>query len=326
MIESLTVVQAQLGDCLSETDDFMTLQTDGTTKFGHHYAAYDVQTESDSYTLGLRHVFSGSSMDTLKTLKQILDDNDSVQLSLGHQAVSSKIIYKIKNTMSDRHAAEKLFNEVLHDFREGILPDVFENWTALTQVFFRGLHYVVGLAECADKAVNMWEISILSDQIAPQGSSGTQRLVRTACKAFHHRGSQQCGTSTLFRSYLKEQGIFKIPLAQFVGNHFNILFYDAAGIYYLRNHMIKFIESVHGRSANQLLASVLKDLKNPALIAGSRALGLINKIITGPLWRKLEESSVSVLEMGSIYCKLKEKFDLWSSDSSAHFSMVQLCV
>ena len=42
---------------------------------------------------------------TLETLEQILDD---IELSLGHQAVSSKIIYKIKNTMSDRHAAEKL--------------------------------------------------------------------------------------------------------------------------------------------------------------------------------------------------------------------------
>ena len=61
------------------------------------------------------HVFSGSSMDTLETLKEILDDIDSVQLSLGHQAVSYKIVSKIKNTMSDRHAAEKLFNEVLQE-------------------------------------------------------------------------------------------------------------------------------------------------------------------------------------------------------------------
>ena len=105
---------------------------------------------------------------------------------------------------------------------------------------------------------------------------------------------------------MKEQGIFKKPLAQFVGNRFNILFYDAAGVYYLHDYMIKFI----GKNANRLLESVLKDLKTPALIAGTR----IN-IITGPLWRKLEESSISVLEMGS-YIELKDKLDLWSSDSS----------
>ena len=132
MLESLTVVQAQLGDCLIKASGFTTLQTDGTTKFGDHYATYDVQTDSFSFTIGLRHVFSGSSMDTLETLKQILDDIDSVQLALGHQAASSKIKTKIKNTMSDRHAAEKLFNEILHDYREEILPSVFDNWEELT--------------------------------------------------------------------------------------------------------------------------------------------------------------------------------------------------
>ena len=76
--------------------------------------------------------------------------------------------------------------------------------------------------------------------------------------------------------------------------------------------MVKFIESVHGKNANRLLVSVLNDLKTPS---GCRALGLIDKIITGPLWRKLEESTTSVLIMGSTYCELKHKLDLWSSDS-----------
>ena len=40
----------------------------------------------------------------------------------------------------------------------------------------------------------------------------------------------------------------KLPLAQFVGNRF----YDAAGVYYLQDHMIKFIESVHGNQANRV--------------------------------------------------------------------------
>ena len=51
-----------------------TLQTDGTTKFGEHFTTYDVKTESLSYTLGLWHVFSGSSSDILETLKEILND------------------------------------------------------------------------------------------------------------------------------------------------------------------------------------------------------------------------------------------------------------
>ena len=83
MIESLAVVQALLGDCLSQANGFVKLQTDGTTKFGEHFTTYDVKTESLSYTLGLRHVFSGSSSDTFETLKEILSDIESVQLPLG---------------------------------------------------------------------------------------------------------------------------------------------------------------------------------------------------------------------------------------------------
>lgn len=55
ILESLTVAQAQLGEMLSQTPGFSTLQTDGTTKFGEHYGTYDVRI-SDSgnpYTLSI---------------------------------------------------------------------------------------------------------------------------------------------------------------------------------------------------------------------------------------------------------------------------------
>jgi E1A/CREB-binding protein len=115
---------------------------------------------------------------------------------------------------------------------------------------------------------------------------------------------------------MRKEGVYKIPLAQFVGNRFNIIFYDAAGVYYLHDHMAAFIEKVHGKEANRLLQAVLADLKNPANIAGCRALGIIDKLVTGPLWRKLQESSASVLHMSSVYSRAKNKFDVWSANSS----------
>ena len=55
ILESLTVVQAQLGEKLSQTLGYSTLQTDGTTKFGEHYATYDARISEDkiAYCLGL---------------------------------------------------------------------------------------------------------------------------------------------------------------------------------------------------------------------------------------------------------------------------------
>ena len=65
------------------------------------------------------------------------------------------------------------------------------------------------------------------------------------------------------------------------------------------------------------LQAVLADLRDPVCIAGCRALGLIDKVVTGPLWRKLSESSTSVLEMNSVYTEMKPMFDSWSGDSHA---------
>ena len=86
MVECLTLAQAQLGEELScEERDNFTIQTDGTSKYGQHFSTYDVATVDTTYALGLRHVFSGSSQNTLDTLKEILD---VVQRELGCAEVS----------------------------------------------------------------------------------------------------------------------------------------------------------------------------------------------------------------------------------------------
>ena len=86
--------------------------------------------------------------------------------------------------------------------------------------------------------------------------------------------------------------------------------------YYLQAHMITFIESVHGNHANQLLQAILVDLKNPVYMAGCRALGLIDKVVTGPLWRKLKDPSISVLKLSHVYSEMKNKFDSWNNDAN----------
>ena len=269
--------------------------------------------------------FSGSAQNTLDTLKEILDDLDVVGREPGRSAASAKIVQKVKNTMSDRHAAEKLFCDYLSEYRAEILPSVVSGWEEVCETeqeqlmrmnnFFCGLHFLVGLAESAEATLKAWEVTLEEDNERDKRSSGVQRLVRTACKAFHHRGSQQAGCSTYFRTYLRRQGITKIPLAAFVGNRFNILFYDAAGVYFLRSHMECYLSEFHGSELNRLLQAVLCDLRTPHLIAGCQALGILDKIVTGPFWRHLQTSSVSVLDMSNTYTLMKQKFDEWGCDA-----------
>ncbi len=109
--------------------------------------------------------------------------------------------------MSDRHAAEKLFSQILSDYRQDILPDVVSGWQDMSDEehdqitrmnnFFCGLHFLVGLA---DATLKLWESTLVEGSSPEKQTSDTQQLIRTACKAFHSRGSEQAGCSTL--SYL----------------------------------------------------------------------------------------------------------------------------
>ena len=49
ILESLIIVQAQLGDELTSTKMYSNLQTDRTTKFGDHFDTYDVPTNESWY-------------------------------------------------------------------------------------------------------------------------------------------------------------------------------------------------------------------------------------------------------------------------------------
>ena len=99
-------------------------------------------------------------------------------------------------------------------------------------------------------------------------------------------GSEQAGCRVAFASYLQRHGITTVPLAKLKGNKFNIVFYNAAGVYCLHDRLQHFFENVYG-TPNNLLQAVMNNLKNAVLVAGRRALGIINKSVTGPLWRLL---------------------------------------
>ena len=202
--------------------------------------------------------------------------------------------------MSDRHIVEKKFNELLEDYRCDILPSVIESWETMTpderssmstlNNFFCGMHVLVGMADAASSALLRWEIShfngatdITSCVIRRKGESGIVRLVRTACKALSKHGSEQSGVYQSFTSYLVSNGIKRNPLAPFRGNRINILFYDAGVLFYISDFVISFFRNIW-QTPNQLLRAVFQDICVPEYVAGCRALGLINKVVTGPLW------------------------------------------
>eukprot|EP00112_Aurelia_sp_Birch-Aquarium-sp1_P016909 Seg3872.1 transcript_id=Seg3872.1/GoldUCD/mRNA.D3Y31 product="hypothetical protein" protein_id=Seg3872.1/GoldUCD/D3Y31 len=117
-----------------------------------------------------------------------------------------------------------------------------------------------------------------------------------------------------FQTFLKtEKGIDTIPLAPFFGNRFNILFHNAAGTYFLEEELKEFFERV--LKENKLLSAVHQDLQVPTYLAACRAFGMVDKLITGPLWRIIAKEG-HVLDMNVEYQKLKDCYKSWAVDAS----------
>lgn len=156
--------------------------------------------------------------------------------------------------MSDRASTEIKFKELVQDLRAQILPELVENWTNLSKEvqnsisqlmnFFCGLHSLVHFAETTSKALLEVEngyfdtnTPIFDKSFRKTCESGTLRLVRTASKAFSRGADEKSGLYSDFKLYahtfLKENGFHGLPLQEFRGNMFNILFENAAGVFFL---------------------------------------------------------------------------------------------
>ena len=137
--------------------------------------------------------------------------------------------------------------------------------------------------------------------------SGTARLVQTACKTFARGADEKNGIHAPFqahiRSFLDENKMKSIPLVPYPGNRFNILFENAGNVSFLSPHMTEFLQ---GYQNNMLLTAVLKYLNVPEYLAGCKALGLVSKLITVPLWCQIEDCDTHIMDMDNIYHQVVE--------------------
>ena len=304
----------------------------GTYKFGQYYGTYDIVDSSGEVLIaGLREMSYGNTDTQLEVLKGILKELEE-SLEKAQTNVSKKIVSSIKNIMTDRHIVQKKFNAIFQDYRAGMLPEVIKGLDILNESkqlkiskvndFFCGMHYIVGLADQSEVALKAWDKLLFGDlpvgSVAQGGYSkgepGTYRLIRTLCKAVQTRGCEKSGRIADFSSYLiDEVGLSSVPFITFKGNRFNILFYNGGITYYLHEHCKHFFDGV--KEDNKLLKAVFHDLQVPAYISGCRALGLINKFVTGPLWRLLE-SGIHILDMNQHYQRMEKLFSDLSVDAS----------
>ena len=331
--EARLLALAQIGCSVGqEQSENNTLQTDGTTKRGHHYGTIDIATSEGRLVAGVRPMAAGDSETTLTILKEVLNEIEKVCMS-SETKMAKKILMSIKNTMSDRHGVQKKFNSLLEEYRVEICSEIRDDWdqlskeeqSNLTKVndFFCGLHFVVGLADQAEVCLKSYERLVYGDDVSKKGclayggysngESGTLRLVRTLCKAVEEHGCEKSGRMREFELHLQASGYAKNPLINFKGNRFNVLFYNGGVAYSIHEQCHLFFQECH--TDNKLLSAVHHDLNERIHIIGCRALGFVNKFITGPLWRLLVKEK-HVLDMNKHYNFLEKKCAELSKDAS----------
>ena len=321
--EMLILSQTQIKEKLTESKN-TSMYTDETSKFCHKYCGYHISDKDSIWVLGLREFASKSAQCTLDTLKQILGDIDECPV-LGK---TYKLITEVRNTMSDRASTETKFNTLFEEYRQSILPEVVSGWenfsederAALMHVnhFFCGLHLLVGFAETSEKVLaNFEKIHTNDSPIGAAADSSTSafcsksesactRLIRTCSKAFVRGVDEKNGCYLPFQDFLRDKPK-SANFVKFKGNRFNVLFVDGEMTYYLANEIVEFLEDVYGppNKLNKLLQAIRLDIKEPLILACSRVLGLISKLVTAPLWRLLERDSIHILEMNDKYHKLQ---------------------
>ena len=337
--ERLALAQTQLAEKSSEFSN-ATLYTDETSKRGIKYGGYHLSDEEGNlWVLGLREMANKSARTTLDTFKEILTDIDHVidqgdQNNQGKPKPGLKILCEIRSTMSDQAATEKCFNDLLQQYRASVLPVVIDNWDLMADTeqemhsrmynFFCGLHLLVNMAEVTSSALlkyesaNGWnELGAASQRdtslFVKKSESSIVRTVRTVCKALTRGGDEKNGCFMQFSEFVRQLGE-KNRLVSFRGNRFNILFLDGGLVYFHASHIIEFLNNVHGSRSNSLLLAISRDCSVSPFLAGCRALGLLDKLVTAPLWRIIE-SKGHILDMNTHYETLERFFQRTAKDA-----------
>ena len=296
LVEAKTIANVQVVEAMLEEADEdglygHVLHSDAASKFHRHYQGFQLTTPTGkTLTLALSETVGGSAEELTEAFTDAVNQLASAVINK-EDGIVDKLIASIKHTMSDQGSVNPCFNAALKTLRSNVLDKVIPGWHTLSpetqqQIremtnFFCKMHIVVNFATESDKCLKLFETNIAEGRnpfAKSGGESGTARLVRTTCKALTSRGCDRSGIHDLWEAYLGEMGKENI-LVTFKGNRFNILFYDGGAVYYHKDDIQDFLSSIS--DPNNLLESVAFDIQEPGYLAGIRALGIVNKVITG---------------------------------------------
>ena len=177
---------------------------------------------------------------------------------------------KIKNFMTDRSATEEKVNKTIIENINTCNNSVNADRGDIHS-FKCAVHPLLQFQEVCTRELRTIESEYSVNIDSSISETSTQCLLRFISKLFFKDGS---GDPLNSKIYLKSIGIDNIPIENFRGNRFNTFFYNAAGTYYLANHIIKYFQESKS-TLNFTQNFILAALKNDHVLSLCKALGII---------------------------------------------------
>ncbi|VDI15710.1 Hypothetical predicted protein [Mytilus galloprovincialis] len=177
----------------------------------------------------------------------------------------------------------------------------------------------VNLASQAESGLKLWEQSVLESESFHQFTynQNTSDFIRASTKLCVPGADEKSGYGQLFLTFLKQLDIpVDLKMSTFHGHRINLLFSMGAAVFFHREHIKEFIDSFFSiTERNSLITSVYHYVDNPVYLAGCRAFGIVDKILTGPIWRIIESTS-HILDLNKVWFDFKKILEKYSVDAT----------
>ena len=312
--EMKTLARQQVKEALS-TEENTSLKYDGTTKAGHHLVEMEISTQARQYLIGLKEQEGGTAAEYHATLIEALHDTEATATT---EPLECKLLYNISNTMSDRVVTNKCIENLLAADKGGELINLK-----------CAIHPLDTFAKDCEKKVFMFEkernFQDPGMKLYKRASeSYTQALERAVDKLFHNDQYNTYGKDlsrhlrdklVLPDNEVSDGGNSKVLYHRWVGSRFHVYFLDAGLIYFYRNTMKDFFQSVK-TPTNPLPKAIHEWLSSESLDPVLRALGLVGKFVTGP-WMRFIPTLKCNLDLNPHLHTATMKIDEWITDPAS---------
>ena len=120
------------------------------------------------------------------------------------------------------------------------------------------------------------------------------------CQNFFYRDGT--GDPNISQVFMNKHGVSKIPIVNIRGNRFNVMFYNAAGTFFMHKLILQYFYSLK-TTYSFIQNFIVLCLQNNTVLTLLRSLGILCKVITEPYFLKATEVG-SILHMSSVYQRL----------------------